>query len=254
MFIDVHAHLYDEKFESIEKVVKNASEWGVKKIICSGSSLENSKKSIEIANRFENVYASVGIHPDDVGDFDDKLEEELRSLARDKKMKAIGEIGLDYNTSLVSKEKQKEAFLRQIKIAYDLKLPVVIHCREATGDMIDVLQLNKDLLKYGGIIHCFNKNSTVAKIFLDLGLYLSIGGALTFPHSEKLKESVQIIPNDRFVLETDCPYMTPVPFRGQVNEPKNIVIVAEEIARIKNISAEEVGKLSTQNAEKLFNI
>lgn len=254
MFIDVHAHLYDEKFESVEKVIENASEWGVKKVICSGSSLENSKKSVEIANRFEKVYASVGIHPDDVGDFDDKLEEELRSLAKDKKVKAIGEIGLDYNTSLVSKEKQKEAFVRQIKIAYDLKLPVVIHCREATGDMIEVLKANKDILKYGGIIHCFNKNSTVAKIFLDLGFYLSIGGALTFPHTEKLKESVKMIPNDKFVLETDCPYMTPVPFRGQTNEPKNVVLVAEEIAKIKGISVEEVGKLSTRNAEKLFKI
>lgn len=254
MFIDVHAHLYDEKIDSIEKVVENANEWGVKKIICSGSSLENSKKSVEIANRFENVYASIGIHPDDVGDFDDNLEEELRALAKNEKVKAIGEIGLDYNTSLVSKEKQKEAFLSQIKLAYDLEFPIIIHCREATGDMIEFLKENKALLKYGGIIHCFNKNSTVAKIFLDLGFYLSIGGALTFPHTEKLKESVRIIPNDRFVLETDCPYMTPVPFRGQTNEPKNVVIVAEEIARIKGLSVEEVGRLSTQNAERLFKI
>lgn len=254
MFVDVHAHLYDEKFEDVEKIVENAREWGVRKIICSGSSLENSKKCVEIAKDHENIFASVGIHPDDVGEFDDDTEKELRELAKNKKVVAIGEIGLDYNTSKVSKEKQKEAFLRQIKIAYDLCLPIVIHCREATGDMIEFLKENEKILRYGGIIHCFNKNSTVAKIFLDLGFHLSIGGALTFPHSEKLKESVKVAPIDKLLLETDCPYMTPVPFRGQTNEPKNVVIVAEEIARIKGISVEEVANFTTQNAERLFKI
>ena len=254
MFIDIHSHLYDEKFEDVEKVIKNAEEYNVKKIICCGSCLENSTKSVEIANKYDNVFATIGVHPDDVEDFDDETENAIRELAKSKKVKGIGEIGLDYNTSTVSKERQKEVFLRQIKIAYDLKLPVVIHCREATGDMIELLQNNKKLLKYGGVMHCFNKNSTVAKIFLDLGLYLSIGGALTFPHTEKLKESVKLTPLDRLVLETDCPYMTPVPFRGQTNEPKNVVIVAEEIANIKGISVKEVANATTQNAIKIFDL
>lgn len=254
MFIDVHAHLYDEKFESIEKVVKNAEEWGVKKVICSGSCIENSKKCVEIANKFPGVFATIGVHPDDVGNFGDEDERVLRELAKDKKVVGIGEIGLDYNTSQVSKEKQKEIFVRQMKIAYDLQLPIIIHCREATGDMIEVLKENQNLLKFGGVIHCFNKNSTVAKIFLDLGFHLSIGGALTFPHTEKLKESVSIVPNDRLLLETDCPYMTPVPYRGQTNEPKNVVIVAEEIARIRGESVEDVARYTTANAEKLFKI
>ena len=255
MFIDVHAHLYyDDKFDDVEKIVKNAEDFNVKKIICSGSCIENSKKSVEIASRFENVFATIGVHPDDVGSFSDEDEKILRELAKNKKVVGIGEIGLDYNTSSVPKEKQKEVFVRQMKIAYDLALPIVIHCREATGDMIEVLRENQNLLKFGGVIHCFNKNSTVAKIFLDLGFHLSIGGALTFPHSEKLKESVIMAPSEKLLLETDCPYMTPVPFRGQTNEPKNVVIVAEEIAKIRNQSVEEVAKFTTENAEKLFKI
>ena len=254
MFIDVHAHLYHEDYEDIEKIIKNAEEWGVKKIICSGSSIENSKQAVEIASRFENVFATIGVHPDDVGNFDDESERVLRELAKSEKVKGIGEIGLDYYTSGVPKEKQKEVFLRQIKIAYDLKLPIVIHTRDATGDTIDLLKENKELLKYGGVIHCFNKNSTVAKMFLDLGMHLSIGGALTFAHTEKMRESVRVAPSDRLLLETDCPFMTPVPFRGQVNEPKNVVIVAEEIAKIRETSVEEIGKITTFNAEKLFKI
>lgn len=254
MFIDIHAHLYDEKFESVEEILKNANDYNVKKIICCGSCVENSKKSLEIANKFDNVFACVGVHPDDVGDFDEKTEEALKELAKSEKVKGIGEIGLDYNTSRVPKEKQKEAFIRQMKLAYNLKLPVVIHCREATGDMIEILKENKEFLKYGGVMHCFNKNSTVAKIFLELGLYLSIGGALTFPNTEKLKESVKNVPLEKLLLETDCPYMTPVPFRGRTNEPKNIVIVAEEIAKLKGISVEEVAKQTTKNANKVFNL
>ena len=254
MFIDIHAHLYDEKYESVEKVLKNADDWGVKKVICCGSSIENSKLCVEIAKKYENVFACIGVHPDDVGDFGDEEEKTLKELAKCDKVKAIGEIGLDYYTSEVSKEKQKEAFVRQMRIANDLKLPIVIHCRDATGDMIEVLKENQHLLKFGGVIHCFNKNSTVAKIFLDMGFHLSIGGALTFPNTDKLKESVRIAPCDRLLLETDCPYMTPVPYRGQVNEPKNVVIVAEEIARIKGISVEDVARFTTNNAEKLFNI
>jgi len=254
MFIDVHAHLYYDDKLNDEKCVINAKDYGVEKIICSGSDIENSKRSVEIAEKFDGVYASVGVHPDDVGGLGEKELSILEELAKSKKVVAIGEIGLDYNTSEVPKEEQKDAFIKQIKLADKLGLPVVIHSREATGDTIDVLKSNLQYLSHGIVMHCFNKNSTVAKIFLDMGCYLSIGGALTFPNSEKLKQAVKEIPLDRILLETDCPYMTPVPFRGQVNEPKNVIIVADEIAKIKGITPEEVGKQTTLNAIKVFGI
>ena len=169
-------------------------------------------------------------------------------------MVGIGEIGLDYYTSNVPKEKQKEAFIRQIKLADKLGLPIVIHSREATGDMIEVMKENLGFCKNGVVMHCFNKNSTVAKIFLDMGFNLSIGGCLTFPHSEKLKESVRIAPLDRILLETDCPYMTPVPYRGQTNSPKNVVIVAEEIARIKQVDIKTIEESTTKNVKRIFRI
>ena len=254
MFVDVHAHLYYEDRLDEKKAIENALSYGVEKIICSGSDLENSRKSVEIAQKYDNVFASVGVHPDDVENLEEKELLELEELARSKKVVAIGEIGLDYNTSTVSKEKQKEAFVAQIKLADKLGLPVVVHSREATGDTIEILRENQKFLSHGIVMHCFNKNSTVAKILLDLGCYLSIGGALTFPNSEKLKQSVKEIPLDRLLLETDCPYMTPVPFRGQVNEPKNVVIVADNIAKIKGITPEEVGNATTENARRIFKI
>lgn len=254
MFIDVHAHLYSEKFEDIDKIIRIADEYNVKKIICCGSDIENSKLSLEIAKKYNNVYACVGVHPDDVENFDDTYENEIRELAKNKKVVGIGEIGLDYYTSNVSKEKQKEAFIRQMKLAYELHLPIVIHCREATGDMIEIMKSNLQYCEYGVLMHCFNKNSTVAKIFLDMGFSLSIGGCSTFSHTEKLHEAIKEAPLEKLMLETDCPYMTPVPFRGQINEPKNVVIVAENIANIKGISVAEVADQTTKNAEKFFKI
>lgn len=254
MFIDVHAHLYSEKYEDVEKIIKNAKEWNVQKVICCGSDLENSRQALELARKYENVYACIGVHPDDVGNLDENSEEQLRQMAEDKKVVGIGEIGLDYYTSEVSKEKQKEACIRQMKLAYELHLPIVIHCREATGDMIELMRQNLQYCKYGVLMHCFNKNSTVAKIFLDMGFYLSIGGCSTFPHTEKLHEAIKQAPLQRLMLETDCPYMTPVPLRGQTNEPKNVVYVAENIANIKDISVEEVANQTTENATRFFNL
>lgn len=254
MFIDVHAHLYSEKYEELEKIIENAKEYNVQKIICCGSDLDNSKYALELARRYENVFACIGVHPDDVGNFDNESENILREMAEDKKVVGIGEIGLDYYTSEVSKEQQKEACIRQMKLAYELHLPIVIHCREATGDMIDLMKQNLQYCKYGVLMHCFNKNSTVAKIFLDMGFYLSIGGCSTFPHTEKLHEAIKDAPLDRLMLETDCPYMTPVPFRGQINEPKNVVIVAENIANIKGISVEQVANQTTKNAIDFFRL
>ena len=252
MFIDVHAHLYHESYKDIQKVIEFSSEYNVKKIICCGSDLKNSKECIEIADKFDNVYACVGVHPDDVEGFGEDELLKLEKLAKNKKVVAIGEIGLDYYTSKVAKEKQKQAFIKQLMLANKLNLPIVIHCREATGDMMELLKEYIVFCKCGVVMHCFNKNSTVAKFFLDLGCHLSVGGCLTFPHTEKLKESIRLAPLDRLLLETDCPYMTPVPFRGQTNEPKNVVIVAEEIAKIKGVSVEEVKTQTTKNAERIF--
>lgn len=255
MFIDVHAHLYDKMYDGRqEEVICRAKEYGVEKIICAGSDLESSRECIKLANKFDCVFATVGIHPEDCLNFKEEDLEELKKIAKDKKVIGIGEIGLDYYWKDVPKDIQKTAFLAQIKLAYELKLPVVIHVREATGDLIDILKENQEFLKYGGIIHCFNKNFEVAKIFLSLGLSLSIGGVSTFPNTNKLNEAVRHLPIEKLMLETDCPYMTPVPYRGEINEPKNVVIVAEHIAKLKGISISEVEKKTTENAIKMFKL
>lgn len=255
MFIDVHAHLYDKIYEGKqEDVIYRAKEYDVEKIICAGSDLETSRECIKLANKFDCVFATVGIHPEDCLNFKEEDLDVLKELAQNKKVVGIGEIGLDYYWKDVPREVQKRAFLAQIKLAYELKLPVVIHVREATGDMIDILKENQELLKYGGIIHCFNKNFEVGKIFINLGLSLSVGGVSTFPNTNKLNEAIKQLPIEKLMLETDCPYMTPVPFRGQINEPKNVVIVAEHIANVKGMDISEVKRITTENAVRMFKL
>ncbi len=254
MFIDTHAHLYDEKIESVEEFIFNAKEFSVEKIGCCGANIQNSKKSVEIAENFDEVFAIVGVHPDDTDSFDEQSEEILSSLAKSKSVKAIGEIGLDYYHNKNNKERQKEVFEKQIILAEKLGLPIVLHCREATGDMIEILKKHKTKIQNKTVLHCFNKNKEIAKILLEMGVCFSVGGCLTFPNTEKLKEAISIIPLEKIMLETDAPYMSPVPFRGRVNNSKNVKIVAEEIAKIKGLSVEEVEKTTTKNAIKFFGL
>lgn len=253
-FVDVHAHILDECFkEDVEEVVKRAKEKGVDIIICSAYDVQSSEDAIELAHRFENVFATVGVHPENVDGVDFEQAKQLFiNLTKEKKVVGIGEIGLDYHFTVENKNLQKMIFEKQIELANELGLPIVVHSRDAMGDTIEILK--KTNVKKESLMHCYSGSVESAKILMNLGFSFSFGGVVTFKNAKNVVEVVKNLPMDRILLETDCPYMTPVPFRGQRNEPKNVVYVADEIARIKGISIEEVARITTENAERVFGI
>ena len=247
--IDTHTHIYDKQFENDFDDVMKRIEDELEGIVSIGFDLESSLKSIELANRYSFVNAVIGVHPVDIKKYNDKVEKELERLAlTEKKVVAIGEIGLDYHWMEDPKDVQIAGFRKQMELAERVKKPVVIHTREALQDTLDVL---KDYKNVGGILHCYPGSLAAAKPFLDR-YYLGIGGTLTFKNNKKTKELVKELPLEKIVLETDCPYLTPVPFRGKRNEPVYTKYVAEEVARIKEISVEEVIKITTENAKKIY--
>ena len=253
--IDIHAHIYEEKLiERIDEVLKNAKNAGVEKIVCVGSSISNSKKCIALAEKYENVYAVIGVHPDDAEKFDDEAEKFLRANATHPKVIAIGEIGLDFHYDPHDKQKQKDVFVKQLEIADEVGLPIQIHSRDATGMMIETLQENKHLLKNGGIIHCYSGSVETLKQILGLGLSISLGGIVTFKNARALPAVVSDTPIEKLLLETDAPYLAPVPHRGETNNSAMIHYVAEKMAEIKEISKNEVLIQTFKNAKKLFNI
>ena len=247
--IDTHTHIYDKQFENDFDDVMKRIEDELEGIVSIGFDLESSLKSIELANRYSFVNAVIGVHPVDIKKYNDKVEKELERLAlTEKKVVAIGEIGLDYHWMEDPKDVQIAGFRKQMELAERVKKPVVIHAREALQDTLDVL---KDYRNVEGILHCYPGSLEAAKPFLDR-YYLGIGGTLTFKNNKKTKELVKELPLEKIVLETDCPYLTPVPFRGKRNEPVYTKYVAEEVARIKEISVEQVIKVTTENAKKIY--
>jgi len=249
--IDTHTHIYDKQFEEDFDDVMKRIEDELEGIVSIGFDFESSLKSIELANRYSFVNAVIGVHPVDIKKYNDKVEKELERLAlTEKKVVAIGEIGLDYHWMEDPKDVQIAGFRKQMELAERVKKPVVIHTREALQDTLDVL---KDYKNVGGILHCYPGSLEAAKPFLDR-YYLGIGGTLTFKNNKKTKELVKELPLEKIVLETDCPYLTPVPFRGKRNEPIYTKYVAEEVARIKEISVEQVIKVTTENAKKIYGI
>ena len=247
--IDTHTHIYDKQFENDFDDVMKRIEDELEGIVSIGFDLESSLKSIELANRYSFVNAVIGVHPVDIKKYNDKVEKELERLAlTEKKVVAIGEIGLDYHWMEDPKDVQIAGFRKQMELAERVKKPVVIHTREALQDTLDVL---KDYKNVGGILHCYPGSLEAAKPFLDR-YYLGIGGTLTFKNNKKTKKLVKELPLEKIVLETDCPYLTPVPFRGKRNEPVYTKYVAEEVARIKEISVEQVIKVTTENAKKIY--
>lgn len=251
--IDIHAHIYEEKLiERIDEVLENALNAGVEKIVCVGSSISNSKKCLALAEKYQNVYAVIGVHPDDADRFDDEAEKFLRENATHPKVIAIGEIGLDFHYEPHDKQKQKKVFVKQLEIADEVGLPIQIHSRDATGMMIETLQKNKHLLKNGGIVHCYSGSVETLKQILSLGLSISMGGIVTFKNARETLEVAEFVPLDRLLLETDCPYLTPHPHRGEVNEPKFVELTCQKIAMIKGILTSEVDHITTQNAHRLF--
>jgi TatD DNase family protein len=254
MIFDTHAHLNAHQYsEDLDSVIQKAKEEGVSKILVVGFDKETIEKALEIAEGNEGFYAGIGWHPVDAIDFNDNYINWIEELTENKKVVAIGEMGLDYYWDKSPKEVQLEVFKKQINLAKRVKLPMIIHNREATKDVLDTLRTEK-ADEVGGIMHCFNGSIETAKMCMDLGFYLSIGGPVTFKNAVNLQKVVEQIPMDKLLVETDCPYLTPHPYRGKRNEPSYIKHIVQKIADIKNISFDEVARITTSNAQKLLKI
>ena len=251
--VDVHAHLDDEQFEGeVAEIVSRAKANGVEKIITNGTNVSSSKRAVEIAESFDEVFCAVGIHPEDIDGFCMDDLKEIERLCECDKVVAIGEIGLDYHFRSDNKLEQIKVFEEQLKLAHKLALPVVIHCRDAVGDMLEILKRNKDLLSFGALMHCFSESVEVYREIEKMGLYISVGGVLTFKNAKKVVEVASICDRTKIVLETDCPYLAPVPKRGERNEPQNVRFVAQKLAEIWRMSEDEVAKITIENAKRLF--
>lgn len=246
--IDTHFHL--DLTCDIETILMDAEKNNVKKFVISGCDKKSIRDGLEIVNRYENVYMTVGFHPDEVDDINDEDLDYIEKLVNNnRKIIGIGEIGLDYYHNDTNIERQKEFFEKQILIAKKFNLPIVIHTREATEDTYEILK------KYDvrGVLHCYSGSLEMAKLYIERGFMFGIGGVLTFKNS-KLKDVVKEIPMQNLILETDSPYLAPEPKRGSVNEPKNIKVIAGSLAKIKEISIEEVTEITTANAKRLFDL
>lgn len=251
--IDSHVHLDAKQFEGeLEALLIRAKEAGVIKMIQIGCDLASSKKALEMAASHPELHPAVGFHPNDLGSYLQE-EEELIILAQHPEVVAIGEIGLDYHWNRFSKEVQKEAFLRQIDIAKNLHKPIIIHDRDAHGDILEVLRQEHKYLR-GGVLHCFSGSWEMAKLCLRWGFYISFAGPLTFPKSNKLREIGALVPQDRLLIETDCPYLAPQAYRGKRNEPAYVIEQAKELAQIRGVGYEEMAALTKKNTETLFNL
>lgn len=252
--IDTHAHLNDDYlFERAEDIINNFENDNLQCVFVVGYDFISSLRAVELAKKYEKVYAIIGLHPSDCDKWDSKFESFLLNNLNNKKVLALGEIGLDYHYENFSKEKQKEVFVKQLEIANSLNLPVVIHVRDAIGDLIEVLKQNKHLINNGGVVHCFNESVESYKILKTFGFKFSFGGAITFKNSKNANNLLTEVDFNDILLETDCPYLTPEPFRGkEKNQPKNVMLVAEKIANIKNVSIEEIAKISNENVKQVF--
>lgn len=254
MIFDSHAHYNDSKFnEDRDAVIKSLEEKNVRYIMNVADSMKSLKKVIEIANKYPFVFASVGVHPEETGELTDRDMDILLEYTKHKKVKAIGEIGLDYYWDSVERDVQKKWFCRQIDLAKQVNLPIIVHDREAHGDTIDLLK-SENARDVGGILHCFSGSQQMARDVLNLGMYVGIGGTVTFKNARKIKEACQYVPIEAIVLETDAPYLAPEPFRGKRNSSDLIKYVIDEISQIKGIPAEEVEKITFKNAKRVYRI
>lgn len=254
MIFDTHAHYDDDAFdEDRDALLSGMKEAGVEYIVNVGASMASSERSLKLAEKYPFVYAAVGVHPDEVGELDEEKLTQLREWSNHPKVKAIGEIGLDYYWDKEKHDLQKHWFMRQMELASEVNLPMIVHSREAAKDTLDMVIAAKPL-DLSGIIHCYSYSVEQAREYLNMGYYIGIGGVLTFKNAKKLKEVAEYAPLSQIVLETDCPYLAPTPFRGKRNDSSLIAYVAEELAAIKNMPVEEVLCITNENGKKLYHI
>ena len=255
---DSHSHLNDEKFdEDREEQIKKICESGVSNFITAGYSVESSKKALEIAKKYDFIYTTAGVSPNDIPQTEEELWKQLAEIEKiveknKEKICAIGEIGLDYYWNTDNKELQKKAFIEQIKIANKYNLPIVIHTREAVMDTLQILKENK--VTKTGVFHCCPQNRELIKEGLKLGFYISFAGPITFKNSKNAEEIINLVPNDRILIETDSPYLAPEPVRGTRNTPANVKYIAQKIADVKGLTLEEVEKITFENTKNILYI
>ena len=254
---DSHCHLNDERFnDDRESLIVNLKNEGVEKLVTAGYSLKSSKEAIKLANEHDFIYATIGISPNDISANKDKIDKEIEQVKElyktSKKIVAVGEIGLDYHWNTENKELQKYAFIKQIKLANKLDLPIQIHTRDAVMDTLEILKANP--VTNGGIFHCCPFNRELVKEGLKLGFYISFAGPTTFKNSKNAPEIINMVPDDKFLVETDSPYLAPEPHRGTRNDPRNVQFIIKKIAEEKGKTFEEVQTMAYENAKRIFRI
>lgn len=252
MIFESHAHYDDAAFEADrEELLNQCRQQGIETIINVSASLDSIKSTLALAEKYPFIYGAAGVHPDEVGALNEETFAWLREQCRHPKIAAVGEIGLDYYWDKEKHELQKYWFCRQMELAKELELPIIVHSREAAADTLEAVRTAHSP-KLRGVIHCFSYGPELAAEYLNMGYYIGIGGVVTFKNAKKLKEVVKMLPLERILLETDCPYLAPEPNRGKRNSSLNLTYVAEAIAQLKGIEAEEVIRVTNENAKALY--
>lgn len=249
---ETHCHLDYLKESQIDELVQKCDELNIKKIITISVEPDNLQKVLDISSQYENIYTCQGIHPHEAKDYTDEVHQTILGNLKHEKVLAVGEIGLDYYYNHSDPNIQKPVFEKQMQIAVDHDLPVIIHSRDAEDDSIQILHQFKDTLKRKGVVHSFTSKPELAKAALDLGFYLGFNGIITFKNAEDVRDAVRMAPIEQILLETDSPFLTPVPYRGRENAPIYLPFIAEKVAEIKEMNVEDVIKITTQNAIDLF--
>ena len=252
LLVDSHAHLDGRQFENdIEETIERATANGISHILTIGCDLESSENSIAVAEKYENIFAAVGVHPHDATEINNAALAKLRTMLSHPKVVALGEIGLDYYRDRSPREIQRDAFRQQIRLARAVGKPIIVHDRDAHDEVIQILK-EENAAEVGGVLHCFSGDLKMAKQCLELGFYLSFTGTITYPKNEAIREIIKEIPIDRMLIETDCPYLSPQKFRGKRNEPAYVRYTAEKLAEIKGLTIEDVARVTSRNCHDLF--
>ena len=259
ILIDSHCHIDGEQFDADrDEVVERAREAGVAAMLNIGTGDPHSddlRRAVAVAEKYDNVYASVGVHPHDAKLYDDAAESHLKELVRSsKKVIAWGEIGLDYYYDHSPRDVQRNVFVRQIRTARELDLPIIIHSRDADDETVEILATECSYESFRGIMHCFGGTAAMAEALMPLGFYISFAGNVTFKKAENLRDAARVVPLDRLLIETDCPFLTPVPFRGKRNEPAYVIHTAEFLAEFYSVPVTELARRTTQNFLDLFDV